>query len=57
MILTLKCQLKGHTYLNLQLLATGLFKYVWTFIGHQVLKGYTSITYTYSYIFHIASSM
>ena len=27
--------LKGYTYLK----AVGLFKYVWPFIGYQVLKG------------------
>ena len=33
------CPLKGHTYVtNLQLKATGLFKYVWPFSGHQALK-------------------
>ena len=31
--------LKGHTYLNLQLSVKGFFKYIWTFSGHQALKG------------------
>ena len=31
------CLLRGPTYLNK---VAGLFKYVWPFCGHQVLKGY-----------------
>ena len=33
------CPLNGHVYLNLQLKAAGLFKFVWPFSGHQALKG------------------
>ena len=33
------CPLKGHIYLNLQVKAAGLFKYVWHFSRHLALKG------------------
>ena len=34
-----RCLLKGHTYLNRQLKAAELFKYMWPLGGHQALKG------------------
>ena len=45
------CPLKGHTHLNLQLSAAGLFKYVWPFSGHQALKGQTFFGNTFWWTF------
>ena len=33
------CPLESYTILNLQISATGLFKYMWPYGGHQALKG------------------